>query len=148
MTRVNAAIALLQRGLPIFGTSLAALGLSLGASDGARAAAAWPDWIIVDLEHRPYDIAGLARFMEGYAGARRADAPCIGVTLPFDGCDGAAVRANGWIVKQVLATGVHGVTLCHAETPDAVCAMVEAVRTIDQLRITKSCIPARIHQTA
>jgi 4-hydroxy-2-oxoheptanedioate aldolase len=29
---------------------------------------------------------------------------------------------------QVLATGVHGILLCHADTPGAVRAFVEAVR--------------------
>jgi 4-hydroxy-2-oxoheptanedioate aldolase len=32
------------------------------------------------------------------------------------------------MIKQVLATGVHGLLLCHAETPDAVRAFVETAR--------------------
>ena len=38
------------------------------------------------------------------------------------------MRANSWMIKQVLATGVHGLLLCHAETPEAVRAFVEAAR--------------------
>ncbi len=32
------------------------------------------------------------------------------------------------VPKQVLATGVHGILLCHADTPDAIRAFVEAMR--------------------
>ena len=36
--------------------------------------------------------------------------------------------ANAWMVKQVLARGVHGILLCHAETPGAVKVLVESAR--------------------
>ena len=49
-------------------------------------------------------------------------------TIPTDGTDEAVVRANAWMCKQVLARGVHGVLLCHAETPGAVRAFVESCR--------------------
>jgi 4-hydroxy-2-oxoheptanedioate aldolase len=45
-----------------------------------------------------------------------------------NGTDEATVRANAWMFQQVLATGVHGILLCHADTPGAVRAFVEAVR--------------------
>ena len=50
------------------------------------------------------------------------------VSLPVDGSSEAVVRANAWMVHQALAAGVHGLLLCHAETPDAVRAFVEAAR--------------------
>ncbi|HCQ01580.1 MAG TPA: hypothetical protein DIT99_13200, partial [Candidatus Latescibacteria bacterium] len=42
--------------------------------------------------------------------------------------DEAVMRANAWMVKQVLARGVHGILLCHAETAGAVQAFVESAR--------------------
>jgi 4-hydroxy-2-oxoheptanedioate aldolase len=42
--------------------------------------------------------------------------------------DAAAVHANAWMFNQVLATGVHGVMLTHADDPGAIRAFVEAVR--------------------
>jgi 4-hydroxy-2-oxoheptanedioate aldolase len=48
--------------------------------------------------------------------------------LPVDGTDEATVHANAWMFQQVLATGVHGILLCHADTPGAVRAFVDAVR--------------------
>jgi 4-hydroxy-2-oxoheptanedioate aldolase len=54
--------------------------------------------------------------------------PAIIVTLPTDGTDEHVMRANAWMVKQVLARGVHGILLCHAETPGAVKVFVESAR--------------------
>ena len=50
------------------------------------------------------------------------------VNVPVNGTDENTVRANAWMFQQVLATGVHGILLCHADTPGAVRAFVEAVR--------------------
>jgi 4-hydroxy-2-oxoheptanedioate aldolase len=50
------------------------------------------------------------------------------VNVPVNGTDEAAVRANAWMFAQVLATGVHGIMLTHADTPGAIRAFVEAVR--------------------
>jgi 4-hydroxy-2-oxoheptanedioate aldolase len=72
------------------------------------------------------------RFMRGLVdgGPTRSGhrTPAVIVTLPIDGTDEQSVRANGWMIKQVLATGVHGLLLCHAESPEAVRAFVEAAR--------------------
>jgi 4-hydroxy-2-oxoheptanedioate aldolase len=54
--------------------------------------------------------------------------PTVIVTLPFDGTSPAVVHANSWIIKQVLACGVHGLLLVHAESPEAVKAFVECSR--------------------
>jgi 4-hydroxy-2-oxoheptanedioate aldolase len=54
--------------------------------------------------------------------------PAVIVTLPMDGTDEHAVRANAWMVKQTLAVGVHGLLLCHVESAAAARAFVEAAR--------------------
>jgi 4-hydroxy-2-oxoheptanedioate aldolase len=54
--------------------------------------------------------------------------PAVIVNVPVTGVDEAAVRANAWMFAQVLATGVHGILLCHADSPAAVKAFIEAVR--------------------
>ena len=54
--------------------------------------------------------------------------PAVIVNVPVNGTDEATVRANAWMFHQVLATGVHGILLCHADAPGAVRAFVEAVR--------------------
>ena len=54
--------------------------------------------------------------------------PAVIVNVPVNGTDEATVRANAWMFQQVLATGVHGILLCHADAPGAVKAFVESVR--------------------
>jgi 4-hydroxy-2-oxoheptanedioate aldolase len=54
--------------------------------------------------------------------------PTVIVTLPVDASDEQTMRANSWMVKQTLAAGVHGLLLCHVESPGAVKAFVESSR--------------------
>jgi len=85
-----------------------------------------------DMEAAPYDIAGLAAYMQGLAAAGPTRTghrtPAVIVNVPVRGTDEASVRANAWMFEQVLATGVHGILLVHADNPGAVRALVEAVR--------------------
>src|SRR5437667_10767746 len=84
------------------------------------------------MEHAPYDIKGLAEYMQGLAAGGPARSghrtPAVIVNVPVNGTDEAAVHANAWMFAQVLATGVHGVLLTHEDTPGAVRAFVEAMR--------------------
>jgi 4-hydroxy-2-oxoheptanedioate aldolase len=84
------------------------------------------------MEHAPFDVKGLADYMRGLVagGPTRSGhrTPAVIVNVPVNGTDGATVRANAWMFAQVLATGVHGVMLTHADTPDAIRAFIEAVR--------------------
>ncbi len=77
-------------------------------------------------------MGGLAEFVRGLVDGGPTPSghrtPAVVVTLPAEGVSLEAMRANAWMVKQVLATGVHGLLLCHAEMPDAVRAFVEAAR--------------------
>src|SRR5450759_3166291 len=52
----------------------------------------------------------------------------FGDTILVNGAAFTTVRANAWMFQQVLATGVHGIMLTHADTPGAVRAFVEGVR--------------------
>ncbi len=54
--------------------------------------------------------------------------PAVIMTLPAEGTSEESVRVNAWQIKQALARGVHGILLCHAETPGAARAFVEACR--------------------
>jgi 4-hydroxy-2-oxoheptanedioate aldolase len=54
--------------------------------------------------------------------------PAVIVNLPMRGTDEATVRANQWMVEQVLGTGVHGIYFVHATTAGAVRALLEEVR--------------------
>ncbi len=129
--RVNKAIELLEQRQPVYFDFVE--GISAGDYDGGRALAqTWADYIAYDMEHSAFDVRGLTQFMRGLADAGPTRSghrtPAVIVTLPLDGTDAPAVRANAWMIKQVLAAGVHGLLLCHAETAEAVRAFVEAAR--------------------
>lgn len=129
--RINGAIELLEQGQPIYYTG--SHNGTAGTFDQGKAdAQTWADYISYDMEAAPYDIAGLAAYMQGLAagGPTRTGhhTPAVIANLPVRGTDEATIRANAWMVEQVLATGVHGILLCHATTAGAVRALVEAVR--------------------
>ncbi len=128
MKRINQIIELLEAGQPVYWDG----GRKLTYEGGVKSAQTHADWLVIGIEHQPYDIAGLNAFMRGLVagGPTRTGhrTPPVLVTLPFDGVDEYVVRNNAWMIKQVMATGIHGILLCHAETPGAVKEFVEWVR--------------------
>jgi 4-hydroxy-2-oxoheptanedioate aldolase len=129
--RINRAIDLLAQGQPIYYTG-SHEGTDGSFEQGVKDAQTYADYISYDMEHAPFDVKGLAEYMRGLAkgGPTRSGhaTPAVIVNVPVNGIDEAAVHANAWMFQQVLATGVHGILLCHADTPGAVRAFVEAVR--------------------
>lgn len=129
--RINRAIELLEQGQPIYYTG--SHNGTLGSFEQGKAdAQTYADYISYDMEHAPFDVIGLADYMRGLVagGPTRSGhrTPPVIVNVPVNGTDEAAVHANAWMFAQVLATGVHGVMLTHADTPGAIQAFVEAVR--------------------
>jgi len=128
MPTINRAAELLAKGLPVFYVSTR----ELSHSNGLAMAHTWADLIRVDLEHEAFDMGALGEFMRGLvAGGPTASGhrtPAVIAELPTDGTDEAVMRANSWMVKQALAQGLHGIMLCHAETPGAARVLVEAAR--------------------
>jgi len=126
--RVNKAVELLEQGQPIYYTSV-----EDRSYEGGRALAkTWADYINYDLEHGAFDVTRLQEFMRGLVDGGPTPSghrtPAVIVTLPATGADEASFRANTWMVAQVLTTGIHGILLCHAESPGAVKAFVESTR--------------------
>jgi 4-hydroxy-2-oxoheptanedioate aldolase len=129
--RINRAIELLAQGQPIYYTGSHS-GTEGSYEQGVKDAQTYADYISYDMEHAPFDVKGLADYMRGLAAGGPTKSghrtPAVIVNVPVNGTDEATVRANAWMFSQVLATGVHGVMLTHADTPGAVRAFVEAVR--------------------
>ena len=121
--RINRAIELLEQGQPIYYTGSHS-GTSGSYEQGMKDAQTYADYISYDMEHAPYDIKGLADYMRGLAAGGPTKSghrtPAVIVNVPVNGIDEATVRANAWMFSQVLATGVHGIMLTHADTPGAV----------------------------
>ena len=102
-----------------------------GYEKGKEMAATKADYITYEMEHGPLDFKELREFMRGLvdAGPTRTGhkTPAVIVTLPIAGTTDA-LRANAWMIQQALATGVHGILLCNAESPEAARLMIEAAR--------------------
>jgi len=129
--RINRAIDLLLQHQPVYYTG-SHEGTEGSFAQGVKDAQTWADYISYDMEHAPFDVKGLAEYMKGLVkgGPTRSGhrTPAVIVNVPVNGTDQATVRANAWMFQQVLATGVHGILLCHADEPGAARAFVEAVR--------------------
>jgi 4-hydroxy-2-oxoheptanedioate aldolase len=128
---INRAIELLEQGQPIYYIGSHS-GTDGGFEQGKKDAQTYADYISYDMEHAPFDIKGLAEYMRGLVAGGPTKSghrtPAVIVNVPVNGTDETTVRANAWMFAQVLATGVHGVMLTHADTPGAIRAFVEAVR--------------------
>jgi 4-hydroxy-2-oxoheptanedioate aldolase len=128
MPRVNRCVELLEQDQPIYYTTVR----NSDYEGGKAAAHTWADYINYEMEHGPYDVSRLEEFMRGLVDGGPTKSghrtPTIIVTLPVDGIDEAVMRANSWVIKQVLATGVHGLLLCTAESAGGARAFVEASR--------------------
>jgi len=126
--RINRIIELLENGQPVYYTSTHIFTYE----NGKNMAQTWADYIRLDSEHGPFDLVGIDAFMHGLVdgGPTRSGhrMPAVIAELPIDGIDEATVRSNSWMIKQLLARGVHGLILCHAETPGAARAFVESAR--------------------
>src|SRR6267154_2103662 len=117
--RINRAIELLQQGQPIYYTGSHS-GTEGSFEQGKKDAQTYADYISYDMEHAPFDVKGLADYMRGLVAGGPTKSghktPAVIVNVPVNGIDEAAVRANAWMFSQVLATGVHGIMLTHADT--------------------------------
>ncbi|MGQ0733397.1 MAG: aldolase/citrate lyase family protein [Acidobacteriota bacterium] len=125
--RINRAIDLLAQGQPVY----YATGRG-GYDEGKAMAQTASDYINYELEHGAFDMSALRAFMRGLVDGGPTKSghrtPAVIATLPVLGLDEAGVRANHWVVQQVLAAGVHGILLCHARVPEAARAIIEASR--------------------
>ncbi len=132
MARTNKAIELLAQDQPVYLNIHYSVPLDHPYEAGVELARSWADLVDVDMERSPFSVERLAEFMRGMrAGGPTASGhptPAVYVSLPLDGSSEAVIRANSWMIWQVLDTGVHGLMLCGAEDPGAVRAYVEAAR--------------------
>jgi 4-hydroxy-2-oxoheptanedioate aldolase len=124
---VNRVIDMWLKGQPVYYAQIS----GGGYEEGKKLAATKADYITYEMEHGPLDFKELRDFMRGLleAGPTRTGhkTPAVIVTLPISGTTDA-LRANAWMIQQALATGVHGILLCNAESAEAARLMIEASR--------------------
>ena len=61
MKRINRIIELLEEGQPVYWAG----GVGLSYEGGVKSAQTTADWLVIGIEHLPYDITALAEFMRG-----------------------------------------------------------------------------------
>ncbi len=126
--RINKVIELLEQGQPVYYT----VAQDISYEGGKASAKTFADSIQVSMEHNTFDIVALGAFMRGLVDggptASGHHTPAVCIDLPVEGSSVAAVRANAWMFKQALCQGVHGILLCHAESPEAVQTFVQSCR--------------------
>jgi len=126
--KINRVIDLLLIDQPVYYTSTN----NFTYENGKKMAKTWADYIRLDCEHGPLDIKGVNDFMNGLfdAGPTKTGhlTPAVIAELPFGGTSEMVVESNAWMINQLLACGIHGLILCHAENPDAVRKLIEFVR--------------------
>ncbi len=126
--RINKALELLEQGQPIYSEGTR----ELTFEKGKAMAQTWADYIGIDMEHGTMDLTGLEAFMKGLVAGGPTKSghrtPAVIMTIPTDGTNEEIVRTNSWMMKQVLARGIHGILLCHVESAGAVKAFVESCR--------------------
>jgi 4-hydroxy-2-oxoheptanedioate aldolase len=125
--RINKCIELLQAGQPIYYAEEYG-----GYEEGKKAAQTWADYIVYNMEHKPFDLSLLHEFMKGLvdggptvSGHRT---PAVIAIVPVLGIDETTFKGGSWMIQQVLAQGVHGIHLGRARDPEAVKRYVQSAR--------------------
>ena len=127
-TRINKVVELFAEDQPVYYTQVE----GGGYEEGKQFAQTWADYITYNLEQNPFDMTSLRAFMQGLVdgGPTRSGhrTPTVVVVPPFGGIDEHVMRANYWVIEQILASGAHGILLAHARSPEVVQALVQASR--------------------
>ena len=141
---LNPVIEKLAQGKAFVGVNTGDLSL-----ENARTLARAPiDYVYVDMEHTPLDIAGLHMFNIGMidraAAAKKGSvAPNVALFARFP----PEADEGAWVVKQALDIGLHGVIFNGVDTRDQALAAVKSMR-YPQLRGSKYFEPAGIRGSA
>tara|TARA_Y100000588_G_C14200732_1_gene902374 strand:- start:746 stop:1627 length:882 start_codon:yes stop_codon:yes gene_type:complete len=129
--RINRAIEKLELQQPIYYTG-DHISQHLTYDGGIRDSRTWADYINIGMEHGVFDGNGLDAYMRGLkeGGPTKSGhtTPTVIAELPVTGSSRAAIMANAWQITQLLARGIHGLVLCHAENAESVRAFVECAR--------------------
>jgi len=126
VTRINRFIELTEKKEPAFGI----FAWNLSPRSGANIADTALDFVIIDLEHGPFDMTRLEGYLLGMVNKqelvekRSLQQRVVPIVrIPAPGREPAQ-----WMIKQVLDSGAMGVIVPHIETPEEALAAVQACR--------------------
>ena len=126
--RINKVIELFEQDQPAYYTQVN----GGGYEEGKELARTWADYITYNMEHSPFNMDDLRAFMQGLVDGGPTKSghrtPTVVAVLPVGGINEQVMWGNYWMVEQVLGSGVHGVLLAHARTPEVVRILVQSAR--------------------
>src|ERR1700722_17373439 len=122
--RINKAVELLEGNQPIY-HGCSALGPGVDPyAQGVRMAKTHLDAINVEMEHGALDFSALREFLRGLVDGGPTPSghrtPAVFVETCIIGLDEAYMRANSWVIQQLLDCGIHGIHMCHARNTKAI----------------------------
>lgn len=123
--RLNRFVELMENEKPAIGI----FSSNVSTRNGANIAGSGVDFVIVDLEHTPYDLTRLEGYLLGMVDkAQIAKNGLQPRTVPIVRVPATGREQLQFILKQVLDLGPMGVVVPHVETADDARAMVQACR--------------------
>ncbi|MBI3970610.1 MAG: aldolase [Chloroflexi bacterium] len=127
--RLNKVIELIEQGRTAFGTFLPATSIP----DAVWASTSPYDFVVFELEHDTFDLAGLRLSLQYLLDRRRIAAGALAGRLGPDVVPFVRVPRNGrerddWVIKQVLDIGVYGIVFPMVNTPEDVRHILAAMR--------------------
>ncbi len=123
--RINRYVELMETGKPAFGI----FSSNVSTRTGASIASSGLDFVIIDLEHSPFDPTRLEGYLLGML--NKAEIAKNGLstrTVPFVRVPAAGREQLQFIIKQVLDLGPMGIVVPHVDTAEDARAMVQASR--------------------
>jgi 4-hydroxy-2-oxoheptanedioate aldolase len=124
--RLNRVIELFEKKEPAFGIFSSNVSLRTGAAvSGSRL-----DFVIIDLEHSPYDLSQLQSYLLGMINKRRIveKGNLQPDVVPLVRVPAAGREQLLFVIKQVLDLGVFGLVVPHVDTAEDARAAVQASR--------------------
>lgn len=138
LTRINRYIELMESGKPAFGI----FSSNVSSRTGASLSSSGLDFVIIDLEHAPYDVSKLESYLLGML--NKSDIARNGLktrTVPFVRVPSAGREQLQFVAKQVLDLGAMGLVVPHVDTAEEALSMVQACR-FPQLKESPDYEPA------
>ena len=126
---VHRSIVLFKQRKPIF-VYHPSMPPELTFESGRKFAGSWADLLVIEFEHYGLNPIGLSEFMRGLRDATPSTESMVTVvaTMPVSGESIESVKANAWQIRQLLATGIHGLILAQASDVRAVELFVQFSR--------------------
>lgn len=124
--RLNRVIERTEKNEPVFGVFSQNISVRTGAGIGSSSI----DFVIIDLEHSPYDISRLEGYLLGMTDKRQIlqKGNLQPNVVPIIRVPSAGREQLIFVIKQVLDLGAFGVLVPHIDTADDALAAVRAVR--------------------